>query len=185
MLLSRRNPAGWSKNLRIQNCFCSLFSTNVCPAKMRAGTRIGLWGFSPNSYINTGWKSVQCLIRFFTATKWEQSKFIFSPLDLFTSCPHPGFICTKESTPTKPQPRHKLTLCPIVPLVVLHTQIGIYVGWPNCKFERPGCPQTIGSINIPSRHHHYEWLITALWENVGQSIKKAKLNENLQCKNRI
>lgn len=108
MLLSRWNPAGCSKNLRIQNCFCSLFSTNVCDAKMRAATRIGLWGFSPNSYINTGWKSVQCLIRYFIATKWEQSKFIFSPLNLFTSWPHPGFICKKESTPTKP-PAHAQT----------------------------------------------------------------------------
>lgn len=184
MLFSRRNPAGCSKNLRIQKCFCSLFSTNVCPAKMRAGIRIGLWGFSPNSYINTGWKSVQFLIRFFTATKWEQSKFIFSPLDLFTSWPHPGFICTKESTLTKPPAHAQTNSLPHSPAGCC-TQIGIYVGWPNCKFERPGYPQTIGSINIPSRHHHYEWLITTLWENLGQSVKKAKLNENLQHKNRI
>lgn len=149
MLLSKRNPAGCSKNLMFQNLFCSHFRMNVCSAKMRVGTRIGLWGFSPNSYINTGWKSVQCLIRFFTATKWEQSKFIFNPLDLFISWPHPDFICTKEFTPTKtPAQAKKPTLYPIVPLVVLHTQIGIFVSWPNCKFERPGWPQTIGSINI-------------------------------------
>lgn len=151
---------------------------------MRAGTRIGLWGFSPNSYINTGWKSVQCLIRFFTATKWEQSKFIFNPLALFISWPHPSFICAKQSTPTKPPAQAPPALCPVVPLVVLHTQIGIYVGWPNCMFERPGCPQTIGSINIPWRHHHYEWLITTLWENLGQSIKKAKLIDIFKYKNR-
>lgn len=90
------------KKLKFQNLFCSHFSMNVCSGKMRVGTRTGLQGFSPNSYINTGWKSVQCLIRFFTATKWEQSKFIFNPLDLFISWPHPDFICTKESTPTKP-----------------------------------------------------------------------------------